>query len=431
MDLKIKWISISACLIAAIILCAIIISGFISRQNVEDEYRAKVQELLRETINIFEEIRGFSLDDIEVEVVTISWAKENWGRAYAEADKENILREERIYKALFMIPENASLYEAEIEWSGMIAAAVWQNKIYVVKEYFNPSDKFNAERTLIHELTHLMQNRFSIPEIPTFDGEKAKSALIEGDACLMEEVYLNRTKEISFITKIAEGKSSMEYYGNFLLSIVSAALPDSISRLYYFPYEYGLKFVKALYAKGGWEAVNQAYQNPPTTTEQIMHPEKYLVNETSNEVKAPLIAERGWQKIKSERFGEHFILVMLENWIPAVEAVRAAEGWGGDNFTYYEQGNDYLFTWNITWDSVEDASEFVTLFRGMMAKTGAKEVEVGFWQAYGRSLSIIWRGASAIIVSSTNETAIKNFLMGWDYSFAFTSNHIIKTISFT
>lgn len=426
MNLKIKWISISACLLAAIIISAIIISGFISRQNVEDEYRAKVQELLKETIKIFEEIRGFPLEGIEVEVVTISWAKENWGKAYAEANRENILRKERIYKALFMIPENASLYEAEIEWSGMIAAAVWQNKIYVVKEYFNPSDKFNAEKVLIHELTHLMQNRLSIPQIPTCDGEKAKSALIEGDACLMEEAYVNKTKENNFIMEITEEKSPMEYYGKLLLNIISASLPDSISRLYYFPYEYGLKFVKALYAEGGWEAVNQAYENPPTTTEQIMHPEKYSVNETSKETKASLIAERGWQKIKSERFGEHFILVMLENWIPAVEAVEAAEGWGGDNFTYYEQGNDYLFTWNITWDSMEDASEFVTSFRGMMAKTGASEGKLGFWQAYGRSLSLIWMDTSTIIVSSTNETAIKNFLTGWNDSFIFTSNQIIN-----
>jgi hypothetical protein len=411
MNSKIKWISISAFLIAAVIISAVIVNSFISKQNVKDEYRAKVEELLKETVKVFKEIRGFSLEGIEVEVVTISWTKENWGKAYAEADKENILREEKIYKALFMIPEDASLYEAEVEWSGMIAAAVWQDKIYVVKEYFNPSDKFNAERTLIHEITHLMQsNYFSIPDIPTFDGEKAKSALIEGDACLMEEAYTNKTKESSFTMEIANGKPSTMSYEKLWLNKISATLPESISRLYYFPYEYGLKFVKALFAKGGWEAVNQAYNNPPTTTEQIMHPEKYFAKETSNEAEAPLISEKeGWQKIKSERFGEYFVLVMLENWIPKVEAERAAEGWGGDNFTYYEQGNDYLFTWSIAWDSMEDASEFVNSFQEMMGKTGASEVNGNFWHAYGRNLSLIWRGTSTTIVCSTNETAIKEF----------------------
>ncbi|MEM2969509.1 MAG: hypothetical protein QXR63_01075 [Candidatus Bathyarchaeia archaeon] len=411
MNLKIKWISISAFLIVAIVVGTIITNGFINKQNAEnDEYRLNVEGLLKETIKVFEEIRGFNLEDVEVEVVTISWAKENWGKAYAEADKEKILREERIYKALFMIPEDASLYEAEVEWSGMIVSAVWQNKIYVVKEYFNPSDKFNAEKTLIHELTHMMQGKyFSMPDIPTFDGEKAKAALTEGDACLMEEVYENKTKEGSLIVGITYGKATKGYYGYLFSSEISASLPDSISRLNYFPYAYGLKFVKTLYAQGGWESVNRAYGNPPTTTEQIMHPEKYFADEASKEVEAPVITEEGWQRVKSERFGEYFILVMLEKWVPN-EAVKAAEGWGGDNFTYYERGNDYLLTWNITWDSQEDASEFSISFQAMMNKVDAKEEAKNLWQKYDRHLSLTLKENSTLIVISTDKALVQKIV---------------------
>jgi hypothetical protein len=412
MNLKIKWVSILACFIAAIVVGAIIINGFISKQNAEnDEYRLNVEGLLKETIKVFEEVRGFPLEDVEVEVVTISWAKENWGKAYAEADKEKILREERIYKALFMIPEDASLYEAKVEWSGMIASAVWQGKIYVVKEYFNLSDKFNAEKTLIHELTHIMQGEyFSIPEIPTFDGEKAKAALTEGDACLMEEAYVNKTKEESLIMGITYKRASKISYRNFFSSEISASLPDSISRLNYFPYEFGLKFVKALYAEGEWETVNRAYGNPPTTTEQIMHPEKYFTNEAGKEVEALVITEESWQKMKSERFGEYFILVMLENWIPTTEAVRAADGWGGDNFTYYEQGNDYLFTWNITWDSAADALEFSIAFQTMMSAVGAEEENQNLWEKYDRYISLKWEDTSTIIIGSTNKTLVQKIM---------------------
>lgn len=103
----------------------------------------------------------------------------------------------------------------------------------------------------------------------------------------------------------------------------SASLPGSISRLNYFPYEYGLKFVRVLHAKGGREAVNQAYENPPVTKERIMHPKKYFASETAKKVEEPIIMEKDWQKIKYERFGEHFILVMLGNWIPWDEAQNA------------------------------------------------------------------------------------------------------------
>ncbi|MDW8023957.1 MAG: hypothetical protein RMJ15_09535, partial [Nitrososphaerota archaeon] len=364
--------------------------------------------LLKEAVKIFEDIRGFSLETVEVEVVTIDWAKENWGKAYAEPDIANIRREETIYRALFMISESESLYEARIEWWGMVVSAVWLNKIYVVKEHFNPSDKFNSIKTLIHELTHIMQGNFSIPHTPTFDGEKARAALIEGDARLMEEAYVNQT--VSAITLKHVPVKACETYPEISFYNEPNALPESISRLNYFPYEYGLKFIRALYLKGGWKIVNQAYGNPPTTTEQVMHPEKYLANETFIDVESPAIGEERWQIMKNERFGEYFILVMLDKWIPTAEASKAAEGWGGDNFTYYELGDDYLFTWNITWDSAEDASDFTMAFQTMMSAVGAEKENQNFWKKYGRYISLKGEGNSTIIVGSTNKTIVQRIM---------------------
>jgi len=395
MDLEVKQVLLVS-LIAVAVIGAFIVQEFMVGQEVEkDEYTLRVERVLKEATKAVEEIRGLSPGHVEVEVVTISWAKENWGRSYAEADKERILREERIYKALFMIPENASLYEAEVEWAGVITSAVWQGKIYVVREYFNPWDSFNAKKTLVHELTHILQDKyFHLPDTTTFDGDKAKAALEN-----------NFTVEVSNEKPFNERGSN----GQFIVEC-SASLPDTISRLNYFPYDYGLKFTRALHAKGGWEIVNQAYENPPTTTEQIIHPEKYFADEKAQSVEEPPITEGGWQKIKNERFGEYFILVMLSNWIPNDEAEKAAEGWGGDNFTYYERGDDYLLTWNITWDSLEDASEFYLSFQEMMNKTDAEEKAQNLWQANGRYLSLVWERTSTIIVSSTSEATVEKFV---------------------
>jgi len=412
MELKVKQLLLVS-LLAAAVLGAFIVQEFVIKQDFEkDEYKLRVESLLKEAVKDVEEIRGLSLGHVEVEVVTISWAKENWGRSYAEADKERILREERIYKALFMIPENASLYEAEVEWAGVITSAVWQGKIYVVREYFNPWDSFNAKKTLVHELTHILQGKyFHLPDVTTFDGEKAKAALIEGDACLMEEAYVNKTEENTFIVEVNGEKTFRRSYSNpkFVVEC-SAGLPDTISLLNYFPYDYGLKFTRALHARGGWESVNQAYENPPTTTEQIIHPEKYFADEKAQSVKEPPVTEGGWEKIRNERFGEYFIQVMLGNWIPKDEAEKAAEGWGGDNFTYYERGEDYLLTWNITWDSSKDASEFYFSFQEMMNKTGAVEETQNLWQANERYISLVWENTSTVIVSSTSETTVEKLV---------------------
>lgn len=395
------------CLIAILIASTAVVDS-ISRQILEkDEYKLRTEQLLKDVIEKIQEIRELPFPwQVEVEVITISWAKENWGRSYAEADRESIIREERIYKSLFMVPENASLYEARVEWAGAFVAAVWQGKIYVVREYFNPWNSPGAEKTLAHELTHVLQEKyFQLQDIPTFDGGKAKAALIEGDACLMEEVYVSQYEGPVLLVGINSAMPEAE----LRLTELSASIPDSISRLNYFPYEYGLKFTKVLYAKGGWSTVNEAYEGPPTTTEQIMHPEKYFTKEDAQEAEEPSIKEDGWQKMKDERFGEYFILVMLANWISPNEAERAAEGWGGDNFSYYERGEDYLLTWNITWDSIEDAFEFYISFQEMMNETGAKK-EGPLWQSSGRYLSLTWDGTSTLIVSSTNETTVKKII---------------------
>src|SRR3989304_6057770 len=49
--------------------------------------------------------------------------------------------------------------------------------------------------------------------------------------------------------------------------------PAYIRQDFLFPYDQGLQFVRALFRQGGWAAVDAAYLDPPTTTEQILHPE--------------------------------------------------------------------------------------------------------------------------------------------------------------
>ena len=65
-----------------------------------------------------------------------------------------------------------------------------------------------------------------------------------------------------------------------------------------FPYEAGLEFVSTLYLEGGYPAVDDAFLDPPQSTEQILHPEKYLAGETPQVVTLPPLTETlvsGWE----------------------------------------------------------------------------------------------------------------------------------------
>lgn len=370
------------------------------------EYKAQAQRVFESAVRQVEQIRNVTLPNVTLEVVTRQWAIDTWGRGYADPDLTNILREEKVFKGLFLIAENASLYQANVDWAGNWGAATWNGKIYVVKENFDPWHLPNAEATFVHELTHIWQPR--LPYVTTFDAEKAQAALTEGDASYMGDFFINQTQRSPSPASLVVGQVPMFLIRNPVLRELHPSLPATISRLNYFPYDYGKIYVSALYEKGGWATVTRAYQNPPNTTEQILYPDKYFANETAKVIAPPTIAESNWTTIRTERYGEYFIQVMLANWLSKAEARQASAGWGGDVLTYYERGGEFLFTWNIQWDSSCDASEFYVAFHNMVNATGAVKQNCTHWYSNGRYISITWNQTSntTLIACSTSENAV-------------------------
>jgi hypothetical protein len=274
----------------------------------------------------------------------------------------------------------------------------------------------HAEATFVHELTHVWQ-----PDLvysTTFDTEKAHAALAEGDASYMGDYFLNHYNSQPNPANFFVG-TDLEY----LIDVPSLSAlhptPNTINSLNWFPYIQGKTYVTAIIENGNWTRLNLAYEQPytPSTTEQILHPEKYFANESSKLAPAPTLSDDTWIRIQtnrgqnSESYGEYFIQIMLSNWLKDnnQEAQQAAAGWAADNFTYYEKDNNYLFTWNIAWDSINDAFEFNQAFIKMMNLTGAFSIESNQWYANGRYLTLTWdqSTASILIVCSTNQSAVQ------------------------
>ena len=384
----------------------------ISNQRLHGEkYKALAEQLLEESRAEFEKIRGVSVRPVTLEVVNTSWVRENWGRAFADHEIAEILREEKIYKSLFLISQDVSLYDAKLEWTGSYHAAKWQGKIYIVEDNFPLTNNFSVKSTFVHELTHILQDSYTIPRRPsTFDGDKARASLTEGDATLMADTFRGEGVSLIVSSKVLDATTISPLTLTAFSDETRLSLPDTIDDLNRFPYRYGVEFVKTLYENGGWEAVEEAYQNPPNTTEQVMHPEKYFAQEIAQTVEAPAMTGN-WNLTKIERYGEYFILNMLDNWIPLDHAEEAARGWGGDNLTFYERDDEYLFTWNIIWDSKNDAQEFQSAFQEMLGETSAHKENDKYWFAYGRYISIQWNENSTLITSSDNEETVLQYFL--------------------
>src|SRR5215831_12949594 len=128
---------------------------------------------------------------------------------------------------------------------------------------------------MAHELTHALQDqhfdlrRFEHWPKGDSDAELAVHALIEGDATLAMVMYISSDpmRAVTFLKSMgAMGVDTKE------LNQAPRAIRESLL----FPYQEGLTWTRTLYGQGGWSQVSQAFTTLPQSTEQIMHPEKYL-----------------------------------------------------------------------------------------------------------------------------------------------------------
>ena len=138
-----------------------------------------------------------------------------------------------------------------------------------------------------------------------------------------------------------------------------------------FPATRGTAFVSYLWEQGGWEAINQAYQNPPQSSEQIMHPERYPADiplEVTLPDLLPVLGE-GWEMLDQNTLGEWNLYLMLTSGMDpqarqeAEPALEAVTGWGGDLYSIYfhsESGEIFLVS-KVLWETSADAREFLSL----------------------------------------------------------------------
>ena len=132
-------------------------------------------------------------------------------------------------------------------------------------------------------------------------------------------------------------------------------------------------FRSALQIEGGVEAINRAFEKPPTSTEQILHPEKFTgTRDEPKAVTLPVLSSAEWRLIGSNVLGEFGIRALLTTQLGFAEAQSAAAGWGGDRYQVYERGagGPLGLVWESVWDDEHEAEEFADAYRRFAEKRG-------------------------------------------------------------
>jgi hypothetical protein len=174
-------------------------------------------------------------------------------------------------------------------------------------------------------------------------------------------------------------------------------LSRSLDDVLRFPYREGARFVSALLESGWWPAVNAAYGDPPVSTEQILHPERYLADprDDPRTVLLPDLREdlsEDWRLITQDVLGELLLRVHLDHYLPdSDKAVKAADGWDGDLAALWQDvdGNEILVIRTL-WDSPAEAAVFYRSYADVVDRRleGALSVRRSIVPTAGRW----WRG---------------------------------------
>lgn len=277
-------------------------------------------------------------------------------QVYAGRDPETRLLP---YVALGLLPDTrisinvhqtASIYVPE------------QKQLYIAAG--RPVESTADQTLLAHAHAHALQDQhFDLGAMDaraaTGDERLAVEALIEGDAMLLTAFYRYTDPAAADWDHLTALVLPAEQPG-YGTALESDAAWERMER---FPYREGGQFAVALFQAGGWEAINRAYTTPPRSTEQVLHPERYIegqdnpIHITIPDLGATLGA--GWEQNLQDTLGEFAAGLYLSASLPEETAWQAAAGWDGDTFVVWEQQDGrQVHVWRTIWDSSADAEEF-------------------------------------------------------------------------
>jgi hypothetical protein len=328
----------------------------------------------------------------------------------AEADAQS-----KALQAFGLLPRGYDLRKGLLDLYVSQAGAYYdpETKTFYLLMLDMPEDQL--DQLILHELAHALQDqRFDLRgalakahAAGNDDAEAALQHVVEGEATFLmidaalerqaralgttaeklgpaAELVFRQMRDMDRAALLADAqlqKSRLGPGGGDVARALDAlqGVPDFLFWSLHGPYVRGQWTIYKTKAVKGWAGVDALFRAPPTSTEQVLHPEK-AYGEPRDEpaaVALPLdeIARAlgpGWRLVRSNTLGEAGTRVFLEAVLPTptarptllagrpeTPAERAAAGWGGDRYAVFEEGGGGLaLVWKTAWDTEKDAVEF-------------------------------------------------------------------------
>ena len=299
------------------------------------------------------------------------------------------------------LPEKVDLPKLIKDLMGEQAAGVYDPHtqiLYVKRDY--PLESAIGRMVLAHEICHALQDQnhslmnMGVEDVDNSDLALAALSVAEGDATLLMIEYMakygNAASLITELPKVmATDQQKLEQ------------APPAIKQAVLFPYMQGMQFFKTLDGRmrtkikiknagseGAWR--DAIFADPPTTTQQILHPEKYLAKTQPAPIppfkNGPLKAVPTTASARNV-VGEFGITVLLGPLVGQTRAEQAAQGWNGDRLLVADEDpkGQRTLAWVTKWETPRDARAFAEAleealkvrFKGELAWKGNEQNRTG------------------------------------------------------
>ncbi len=401
--------------------------------------REQVPELMRS----LEKIRGLEFR----EDVPVHYQTDEEFRAFMRASideeypAERAEADVRLLSAVGLLPMGYDIREEMINATSSQALAYYDpdQKAFFVLKTDMPWDM--VEPMVLHELNHALQDQiFGLAEpMKDLSGADATNEdralafrfLVEGEATYTMTLYSLAKQGQSGMVEMAlrmqanMGRQQMSMMeraqammmgadGKKMLEALDArdALPGYIYHGMLDPYMKGAWFVHNIVEEAGSiEGISQAFEHIPTSTEQVLHPEKALGDDRDEPVglELPDMSAHlgaGAELLAVNTLGELNMRVIFEEL--GSDGEKACAGWDGDRIHAYAlpEREEVSIVWFSTWDSEADAAEFVSALQKAKAKGPAPLAGASLLQQ-GKDVLVIGGLVEGVDLASLQEAVLE------------------------
>ena len=375
---------------------------------------AMLERISGEMMKKVEEIRGLKFkEDVKRVWKSREEAKaEMLDELEKQAQKQDLASVSKVFAFLGFIKDGQDLKTLFADFISAAAGGYYipEKKVFSLVRGMN----LDANRPVVfHELVHAVEDQYfdweertdKYTEEDYSDAAEALHAVVEGSARRYENLFVDSEPGLRAKYMAAQMQESMKQMGAML-----KAPPSFLIAIGMFPYENGSLFLSqvlpGMVAAEGDKypseiaALAAIYADPPMSTEQILHPEKYLgARDLPRKVAmagaAGALGE-GWKEVLQDSLGEFSLGLVLNaslfpnNLQAQVGVVSTKEGhvayrgdtataiggWDADRFAFYESKDGLqCLAWVTAWDSPADAAEFAEVYGKVLGRKYGETVK--------------------------------------------------------